>query len=114
MWRAAAADGSGGYCRAPVCDSAWRQITLRDNAQIWHVRGLPLVPGVRTRQSLARVRIFDHPDFIPDEAPGAEFVLDYARACHTRRPIVVKVAPEGGGNLLDSAVCPCCSGGTVS
>ena len=53
---------------------------LRINAQIRHVRGLPVVLGVRARQSLARVRVFDHPSFIPDEAPGVEFVLNDACA----------------------------------
>ena len=45
--------------------------------------------GVRMRQSLSGVRIFDHPHLIPDEAPRVEFVLDYAKAtylpCRLRR-----------------------------
>jgi hypothetical protein len=53
---------------------------LRDYAKVRHVRDLPLAFGVWARESLARVRVFYHPHFIPDEAPRVEFILDYTGA----------------------------------
>jgi len=53
---------------------------LGDYAEFRHFCDLPLAFGVWARESLARVRVFDHPHFIPDEAPGVEFILDYPGA----------------------------------
>jgi hypothetical protein len=53
---------------------------LGDYAEVRHVRDLPLAFGIWARESLARVRIFDHPHFIPDEAPRVELILDYTGA----------------------------------
>jgi hypothetical protein len=53
---------------------------LRDNSQIRHVRGLPVLFGVRTRQALSSVWIFDHPHLVPDKPTCVELVLNEACA----------------------------------
>jgi hypothetical protein len=49
-----------------------------DNCKMWHVSNLPLTPRVGARQSFSRVRIFHHPDLVPNEASHIKFVLQDA------------------------------------
>src|SRR5579859_1391723 len=49
--------------------------SCRDDRKIRHLRGLPVCLCVRTRQPLAAVGIFDHPDLVPDEPARVELVV---------------------------------------
>ncbi|MDI4236813.1 hypothetical protein OZ411_28780 [Bradyrhizobium sp. Arg237L] len=71
------------HCRfddGPTLCAHSRPRVIADDTKMGSGNPLVLRRWIGTRQSFARGRVFDHADFVPDDLPDVDFVLQYAVA----------------------------------